>query len=104
MKCYHRTAAGREIIANGFRDGVGTYFTGQTQRGVFLSDVPLDCNEGAKGKDLLEIDIPEEVFVKYEWVQDEITYREACIPSEIVNQFGPPRLVDEDNEELPSRF
>ena len=31
--------------------------------GVFLEDRPLDCNEGAKGDELLEIRLPDELDI-----------------------------------------
>lgn len=73
--------------------------TGTIHRGVWLSDRPLSIMEGAKGNDLLVLDIPEEVLVEYEWVEEEKTYREFLVPAEVVNSFSPPRLCDEHEEE-----
>lgn len=56
---YHRTPAASEILARGFRDAEGTYMLGIVLRGVWLSDVPLDSNEGAKGSELLEVLLPD---------------------------------------------
>ena len=49
MKLYHRTdvLAARAILRAGFRDGRGTYLTRHVFTGVWLSDRPLDENEGA---------------------------------------------------------
>ena len=48
---FHRTteAAARTILADGFQDGTGLYLTAMWHSGVWLSDVPLDSNEGAMG-------------------------------------------------------
>jgi hypothetical protein len=48
---------------------------GITRRGVFLSDRPLDSNEGAKGHQLLEVILPEDCcdFPYYELVEDDKT-------------------------------
>ena len=55
MILWHRTgkAAAESIFRNGFQDGRGTYMTGREHSGVWLSDQPLDSNEGACG-DVLE--------------------------------------------------
>jgi hypothetical protein len=47
MRLYHRTTSlkATAIVANGFHDGTG-YLTEQEWSGVWLSDRPLDCNEG----------------------------------------------------------
>jgi hypothetical protein len=60
--------------------------TEQFWRGVWLSDRPLDANEGAYGDVVLFVEIPEGIVPQYEWVQD-IGYREFLVPAEIVNQF-----------------
>ena len=54
---FHRTtaAAAEAILTGGFRDGSGPYTTAERWSGVWLSDVPLDGNEGAKGDVLLEV-------------------------------------------------
>ena len=44
-----------------------------------------------------EIIAPDEVLAEYEWVEDGKPYREFLIPAEIVNRYGPPELVDEDD-------
>ncbi|MFQ5430437.1 MAG: hypothetical protein ACE5E1_09030 [Phycisphaerae bacterium] len=54
MIFYHRTDASAEILINGFRDGEGTYMTEIIHRGVWLSDRPLDANEGAYGDAVLQ--------------------------------------------------
>jgi hypothetical protein len=100
VRFYHRTSAdsAKAIMAGGFRDHEGTYFTGVLHRGVWLSDRPLDCNEGAKGPVLLSVEIPEELLTEYEWVTDGWTYREFLCPAELVNRHRPFTLVDEDEE------
>jgi len=87
MILYHRTQAAVQILAEGFRDREGTYMTETVHQGVWLSDRPLDSNEGAYGDVVLFVDIPEEVVAPYEWVQD-IGYREFLIPADIVNRYS----------------
>jgi hypothetical protein len=98
MRLFHRTSAAAAILRDGFRDGVGSYLTDRKHSGVWLSSVPLDSNAGgAGGRALLEIHLPGEIFREYEWVEEGKTdYREALIPAAVVNRYGPPRLVSED--------
>src|SRR5207249_1525542 len=84
-----RRAAAR-ILSRGFRDGVGTYMTAQRHSGVWVSDVPLSINEGAEGNTVLVLEIPAKLFRHYEWVQAELSYREALIPAAVLNPHGPP--------------
>jgi hypothetical protein len=43
------------------------------------------------------VEIPDEVFVRYEWVQELSGYRESLIPAALVNEC-PREIVDEDEE------
>jgi hypothetical protein len=73
MKCYHKTFHPEEILRDGFKDATGLYLTADLHAGVWLSDEPLDYNEGAKGDVLLSIEIPDEIFAEYEWgAEDEV--------------------------------
>jgi hypothetical protein len=49
--------------------------------------MPLDINEGAQGDDLLAVEIPDELFVQYEWVEEGKGYRESLIRAELVNRY-----------------
>ncbi len=87
MLLYHRTNAGAAILADGFRDGTGSYMTDRTFSGVWLSDQPLDEDEGASGSTLLSIDVPEATVVEFEWIEEGKGYREFLVPAAVVNQF-----------------
>lgn len=104
MRVYHTTDQAAAILAGGFKDATGHYMTPEEHTGVWLADTPLNCNEGAKGKDVLAFDFPDDIFAAHEWVEDfDKGYREALIPAEIVNQFGPPVICSEDElEACPS--
>jgi hypothetical protein len=97
---YHSTNANaaEAILQEGFVDNnglVGAYHAGI--EGVLLSDVPLDCNEGAKGDQLLEIALPESVDIsEFELIEEEKPYREWCVPAEIINREGKIRPLDSD--------
>ena len=98
MEVFHRTDAGDEILSDGFRDGHGSYMTHNEYSGVWLSNTPLDANEGAEGDQLLAVDIPEDVLTKYEWLEEGKQYREFLVPAEVVNSYGSARLLSEDEE------
>lgn len=92
---FHTTDAVPEILFEGFRDGEGSYMLAETTlRGVFISDVPLDVNEGAKGEDVFEVVLPDDIdLADYELVEDLKPYREWCIPAELLNTHGKVRLL-----------
>ena len=87
---YHRTTRERAetIVQDGFRDAVGTYLTETTHAGVWLSDVPLDVNEGAKGDALLRVvlDLTDRELSVYEWIEEGKPYGEWLIPAGVVRE------------------
>jgi hypothetical protein len=89
---YHYTSAAQveAIVREGFRDGEGTYGTGQSWRGVWLADRPLDVNETARSYRppawvRVTLDLPATALDGYEWVSEEGTYREWLIPAALLN-------------------
>jgi hypothetical protein len=105
---YHRTNAAEAILRDGFLDNnglCGAHHAGI--EGVFLSDVPLDCNDGAKGDQLLEIALPSLHDISdYELIEDGKPYREWCVPAEILNRYARTRLLkqEEENEAQTARW
>jgi len=104
MLLFHRTTKDRAdaILKWGFQDNTGYYMTAEKHSGVWLSDVPLDINEGARGDTLLTVDLqlPEDVLDLYEWVEEGKPYREWLIPADIVNCNG---TIDIDWEDWALR-
>ncbi len=99
---YHRTTAeaAAAILANGFRDGAGTYGVSRETEGVWLSDVPLDVNEGAEGDVLLAIETPDPgPLAAYEWIEEKKPYREWQVPAAWLNAHGSVRRVSEEEED-----
>lgn len=92
MKLYHRTPAPEAVLRDGFRERRGS----MGLMGVWLSDVPLGENEGARGPTVLATEIPDEELVDLEIVEEGKPYREWCVPAEVVNRFGPPTIHDDD--------
>jgi len=84
MTLYHRPPNADAILGDGTRDEEDSYMLDNfTLRGVFLSDKPLDGNEGAGGDKLLEVTLPDDCcdFSYYELVEEGKPYREWCIPA-----------------------
>ena len=102
MTFYHRTQSEKaaKIIAEGFRDGDGDYMVeGHSFTGVWLSNVPLDSNEGADGDVLLlvTLNLNESELADYEWVEDDKPYREWLIPAALVNAHGQVVIAPDDH-------
>jgi hypothetical protein len=89
MILYHRTTrqAAEQIQQQGFRDSTGSYLTSTQHSGVWLSNVPLDANDGAIGTHLfvLQSTLSDWELSEYEWVEDGKRYREFLVPAEVVN-------------------
>lgn len=85
---FHRTNQGSVILRQGFRDASGTYGMASTfLTGVWISNQPLDVNEGATGEQLLAIELNFDISC-YEVVGDKSTYREWCVPADLLNGAG----------------
>jgi len=108
MKLYHRTYFAEAILKEGFKDRTGYYMTNRPWTGVWFSDHVLDPNEGADGDRVLMLEIPEHVIDYYEWIEEDLKtgertnwgYREWLIPAELVNSYGPPIEVIENEDTL----
>jgi len=90
MIVYHRTRneTAQAIQREGFREGSGAYLTACKWLGVWVSDRPLDEDEGGSGDTLLEISLPSEVLDPWEWNAPGQNYREWLVPSELLNTHG----------------
>jgi hypothetical protein len=90
VRLYHTTDAAESILKAGFRDTEGAYLLWETTLcGVFLANVPVDVNEGAKGDQLLTVDIPDSIDLStFEIVEDGKPYREWCVPASILDEHG----------------
>ena len=99
---FHRTteAGAAAILRKGFRDAKGTYGTTEEHEGVWLSDVPMDSSEGAKGDSLLVVEI-DSVYIKkeHEWVEKGRCYREYLVRAAILNRHAKVRRATEEDEQ-----
>jgi hypothetical protein len=95
VRLYHRTPASGLVLAGGFRDPeAGRLIGGLMLTGVWLSDQPLDGNEGTKGDALLEVIFPAGTALDdYEVAEDGKPYREWCVPAAMVNELAAVRLL-----------
>jgi hypothetical protein len=82
VRYYHTTDAASRILEEGFRDNSGSYGLATfTLKGVFISDEPLDDDEGAIGDGVLELDLPDDLDIgEYELIEEgkEATGYGAC--------------------------
>ncbi len=80
--------------------------TDSPHTGMWLSDVPLSVNEGARGDVLLRVDLPlpEGEIVRYEWVQADLPYREFLLPAAIINPIAKVRVAGLATDEAPREW
>jgi hypothetical protein len=107
MIYYHTTDAADSILRDGFRDATGGYMFAEAElTGVWLGDVPMTGNEGAKGEQVLLIVFPDDVDVSdLEIVEDCKPYREWCVPAALINTRATVTLLSEEEvDELEDRL
>lgn len=89
---FHRTYRDKaeKILEGGFKDGTGDYMTGEQHSGVWLSNYPLDCNEGAWGDTVLAVAfrVPLSNLDCFECLEEDKTYREWLVPASYIAQFA----------------
>ena len=103
MFVYHRTPAAAPILAEGFRDGTAHAMNVWLYPGVWVSSFPLGCSEGAKGDEVVRLDIPEALFSAHEFTKEDgspCSYREALIPAALLNQYPRVLLTAEEVDAL----
>jgi hypothetical protein len=95
---FHTTNAAEAILAEGFQDATGSYgLASRVLTGVFVSDTPANVNDGAKGEDVLEILLPDDVDLgPYAIKEGRIPVWEWCVPGELLNGRAVVRLSDHD--------
>jgi hypothetical protein len=100
MRLFHTTAAASAILRDGFRDGEGDYgLTGLTLRGVFLASYPVDANQGARGIDVLEVVLPDDLDLSdYAIAEEGIDPWEWCVPAALLNEHVIVRLLTDDDD------
>src|SRR5215472_14283799 len=95
---FHRTTldAARAILAEGFVDGnANDCGFDSPVSGVWLSDVPVDSQDGAKNGPLLLVSVDEagnERLAKYEVIEEGNTYRAWFVPAQLLNAISTVRF------------
>jgi len=94
---FHRTtvASAAAIRLSGFRDGQGHYLTENLHTGVWLSDQPLDANEGAYGEVLFAVEAPQKEIERFEWIEEGKGFREFLVPAAILNRCATVTTLEE---------
>jgi hypothetical protein len=89
MLLYHVSADPEAILDHGFVDGPGFYRSGKLHRGVWLYDRPIEGVEASTAADsrTVVVDIPDEVALRHEWLEEHRDYRQFLIPAELVNRY-----------------
>jgi hypothetical protein len=95
---YFHTTDAAAMLRDGFRDGTGSYLLASlTLTGVFLADMPVDVNEGARGDQVLAVELPDDLDLDpFELIEDMKPYREWCVPAQLVNEHGAVRMLRQD--------
>ncbi|MFD7157550.1 hypothetical protein ACFV9C_23330 [Kribbella sp. NPDC059898] len=95
---FHTTDAAEAILREGFRDNTGSYmFVGHTPTGVFLGNRPANVNDGAKGDQVLEVRLPDDLDLdEFAIVEEGLPPWEWIVPAELINRRGSIRLLTED--------
>jgi hypothetical protein len=58
-------------------------------KGVWLSDRPLDLNEGAPGDTTLQVSFPPNTDLdRFEWVEEGKGFREWLVPADLINSVA----------------
>jgi hypothetical protein len=98
---YHVTPHADAVLAEGFRDGIGSYgLSNFTLRGVFISD-QLVGPEEASGE-LLELELPDDLDLSYWEIVEEDSpagwwRREWCVPVSLLNRVAKATRAPEEN-------
>lgn len=103
MRLFHSTTskARKAILRDGFRDGSGSYMLAMlTLSGVFVSDRPVNTNDGAAGDAVIAIDLPDDLELD-QWaiVEEGRPVWEWCVPAKVLNECG--TLLAFEVEETP---
>lgn len=100
MIYYHTTDAAETILRDGFRDATGLYLMANfTLTGVWLGNVPMTVNEGAKGDQVLRVELPDGIdLTDYEVVEEFKSYREWCVPAALINEHADVTMLPESDD------
>src|ERR671916_1840771 len=88
MRLFHVSDHAELILEEGFEDGRGFYREGKLHRGVWLFDKPTEEGPDQPGMArTVVLDVPDEVALRYEWLEEGSHQRRFLIPARILNRF-----------------
>jgi hypothetical protein len=79
-----------------FQGGFTNLYEFRGVEGVYFADRQLGAADGFLGQVTLCLDVPDEVFSRWEWFEHEQGYRLSLIPADVLNQLGKPQVYDHD--------
>jgi hypothetical protein len=79
----------QSILEHGFVDGDGFYHAGKLHRGVWLFDRPWKTGEESAAADegTVVVDVPDDLALRHEWLQEDDGYRRFLMPAELLNRY-----------------
>jgi hypothetical protein len=89
MHLYHASEHAEAILEQGFVDGDGFYHSGRLYRGVWLFDRPAEGGKDSTAADssTVVVDIPDDLALRHEWLEEDRGYRQFLIPAELLNRY-----------------
>jgi hypothetical protein len=88
MQLYHASPDAEAILEQGFVDGDSFYHSGRLHRGVWLFDRPTGGGEDTTADSrTVVVDIPDDLALRHEWLEEDRGYRQFLIPAELVNRY-----------------
>jgi hypothetical protein len=88
MRLYRRTQMANTILIDGLEDWNHAFRFNIRHTGVWVSDRPLEADEGPRGDAVLVFEIPESAIREFEWARDGADHREWLLPAALLNRFG----------------
>lgn len=83
MLIFHKTEQATTILSEGFPEKILIRF----------SSDPLDADSDSKGDMIVFFDIPTAIFEEYEQMEVEQSYKVSIIPSDLINQYRPAKIL-----------
>jgi hypothetical protein len=96
VKVYHRTLQLDERSHRGSGEGRGGVMTDELLVGVWVSTTPPGTRGADTAGEVVEFEIPDSLFERYEWVEEDRPFREALIPAPVLQRFGRPWIEPDD--------
>jgi hypothetical protein len=98
VKVYHRTVQLDERRPHGLAEGRGGgVMTDELLVGVWVSTRRPDIRSTPGAGGVVEFDVPDSLFERYEWTGEGSPVREALIPAAVLQRYGSRPWVEPDD-------